>query len=1006
MSHFLLNLKITMNIFRKLRIYVIALTAFAAMFIASNDASAQTFASAVKNYTQSQFAGGYSSIVGQLGTTQLLGAYTYTYSYPYNYKTFALPFDFIFDSTKYLAGSTLYEWGFGKLAFDPTGNTSNYDYGNAMSPSNVTRWPSMIQTRGMCYWSNIGGVYYNVSGLPGTRVLTIQYDNISTYYSGYTNPSVQIKLYEGVNRVEILYQNNNYYIGYGYDGGCGLNGAINNDENAYTTVSGTFQYNGSMYTPPNNLRFQPQQTKNIQLSVQPKSLFYGTVPVGNIVDKQVVIKNTGTFGNLIVSSTTITGNSDFTIVSGTPVPPLAPGQTDTLTIRLVPQTFGTRSAILTVTSNGQDSGTQQVSLIGTGIAANIAVDSLIRFRKTRTRFGDSLTQYVHITSTGQVPLVFTSFPITDIDSDQYFISYYPASVMLPGAVDSLGITYVPTKEGKHVATLKINSNAFNFPTVTISLQGTGILPHIVVTPSLLLFDSTREGDTVCKNITIWNPGTDTLRILKNFLSSNDGDFHYIGLTGSDTAIAPDRTKTVSICFIPLQQGSRQARLLLRTNIVNTFETPRRDTAGIVTVDIRGTGVPFGVFANSISGLPILDSALIGTPVCRMDTLKNNGDADIMVTSLSLAGGVFTQTGLPATPFLLKARSFKVFTLCGTPNVQGLIVGLLTFNGTTGGKTISYAQALGVFGLKSCVSAAPSPLFENVVLPNNGTDSTLCITVTNCGDIAAVYTPTISGNAKTDYSFTPSASGLIQPKGTTTFCVDYKPTAERVSDASFDIASSDKSSVSVPLVGSAGCAVLASTVDQIPNTGAFDTTGFFNVTINNTGKFDWTPGQLNQIIVTPNDKFEVISVTTTGSAPNQSVVIKMRFHSRETGNFAAKVTFPNAGPCGNTVSVDLNGLIITGSVKETASSDGFILNQSYPNPTQGKTNFTYTTPKETEVRITLVDLTGKLIRTLITGRVSQGEHTVNFDASNIPSGTYMYMLESGSTKLVRQIIVTK
>jgi hypothetical protein len=32
--------------------------------------------------------------------------------------------------------------------------------------------------------------------------------------------------------------------------------------------------------------------------------------------------------------------------------------------------------------------------------------------------------------------------------------------------------------------------------------------------------------------------------------------------------------------------------------------------------------------------------------------------------------------------------------------------------------------------------------------------------------------------------------------------------------------------------------------------------------------------------------------------------------------------------------------------------------------------------------------------------------VNFDASNLPSGTYMYMLESGSIRLVRQIILTR
>ena len=94
------------------------------------------------------------------------------------------------------------------------------------------------------------------------------------------------------------------------------------------------------------------------------------------------------------------------------------------------------------------------------------------------------------------------------------------------------------------------------------------------------------------------------------------------------------------------------------------------------------------------------------------------------------------------------------------------------------------------------------------------------------------------------------------------------------------------------------------------------------------------------------------------------------------------------------------------VEQSASADGFILNQSYPNPSVGMTNFTYTTPRETEVRISLVDLTGKSIRTLISGRVSEGQHSVNFDAKDLPSGTYLYMLESQNTRLVRQMILTK
>jgi hypothetical protein len=135
-------------------------------------------------------------------------------------------------------------------------------------------------------------------------------------------------------------------------------------------------------------------------------------------------------------------------------------------------------------------------------------------------------------------------------------------------------------------------------------------------------------------------------------------------------------------------------------------------------------------------------------------------------------------------------------------------------------------------------------------------------------------------------------------------------------------------------------------------------------------------------------------------------VQMQFAPTKLGNASAILTFPSAGPCENApVSVTLNGEGIVNSVNEI-SAEGFSLEQSYPNPTQGNANFTYSTPRETEVRIALVDLTGKLIRTLITGRVSEGQHIVSFDARDLASGTYIYLLESGSTRLVRQFILTK
>ncbi|MEP7234906.1 MAG: T9SS type A sorting domain-containing protein, partial [Ignavibacteriota bacterium] len=125
------------------------------------------------------------------------------------------------------------------------------------------------------------------------------------------------------------------------------------------------------------------------------------------------------------------------------------------------------------------------------------------------------------------------------------------------------------------------------------------------------------------------------------------------------------------------------------------------------------------------------------------------------------------------------------------------------------------------------------------------------------------------------------------------------------------------------------------------------------------------------------------------------------------NISAELTFPNAGPCQEqAVTVALNGEGIVNSVASTISNGGFSLGSNYPNPFVRATTFEYTLPKESVVRITLSDMTGKLVRELASGRISEGSHTLTFDASGLASGTYIYTLESGAIRLSKSMVLSK
>jgi hypothetical protein len=60
---------------------------------------------------------------------------------------------------------------------------------------------------------------------------------------------------------------------------------------------------------------------------------------------------------------------------------------------------------------------------------------------------------------------------------------------------------------------------------------------------------------------------------------------------------------------------------------------------------------------------------------------------------------------------------------------------------------------------------------------------------------------------------------------------------------------------------------------------------------------------------------------------------------------------------------------------------FALSNNYPNPFNPTTAISYETANTTTVRITVYDMLGKEVRTLVDGRIAAGSHTVNWDGKN-------------------------
>lgn len=95
-------------------------------------------------------------------------------------------------------------------------------------------------------------------------------------------------------------------------------------------------------------------------------------------------------------------------------------------------------------------------------------------------------------------------------------------------------------------------------------------------------------------------------------------------------------------------------------------------------------------------------------------------------------------------------------------------------------------------------------------------------------------------------------------------------------------------------------------------------------------------------------------------------------------------------------VTLYGTGYTSAAGEPAGAD-FTLYPNAPNPFAGSTIIRYRLERHTAVRLSVFDMNGRLISTLVNASQSAGEYQVAFDGKGLPSGIYEYVFEAGGKR---------
>lgn len=85
---------------------------------------------------------------------------------------------------------------------------------------------------------------------------------------------------------------------------------------------------------------------------------------------------------------------------------------------------------------------------------------------------------------------------------------------------------------------------------------------------------------------------------------------------------------------------------------------------------------------------------------------------------------------------------------------------------------------------------------------------------------------------------------------------------------------------------------------------------------------------------------------------------------------------------------------------------FELKQNYPNPFNPVTQIEYSLLKATNVNITVFDITGKLVKTMVNEYQNYGTYRIDFDGSDLSSGIYIYKINTEEFSDTKKMILIK
>ena len=198
--------------------------------------------------------------------------------------------------------------------------------------------------------------------------------------------------------------------------------------------------------------------------------------------------------------------------------------------------------------------------------------------------------------------------------------------------------------------------------------------------------------------------------------------------------------------------------------------------------------------------------------------------------------------------------------------------------------------------------------------------------------------------------------------------------------------------------------LASLASGLKVSHCFGLTSFSAIVLENSVKLNWrTETEVS------NYGFEILR-----SAQNDSAWSKLGFvEGHGNSNSPKDYSFTDDKVTGGKYSyrlkqIDTDGKFEYSKVVEVdlGSPTKFELSQNYPNPFNPTTTIKFSLPQSGNVKLIIYNLLGEQVAELFNGFKEAGVHTINFYASELNSGLYIYKLEANEFVQSRKMTLIK